>query len=184
MIRAQDEVIVTVAGSGEKGYSGDGSSPVEAKLSFPTGANPLPGGGVALDRAGRLYIADTENHRIRRIDFAQNRIETIAGTGVAAFSGDGGPANEAALDTPRDIDVGVRFLYIADTGNHRIRRVDLETGVIATAAGSSRGFAGDGAAAVEARLDEPFGVTLGPDGALYIADTSNHRIRRLALEAP
>jgi sugar lactone lactonase YvrE len=166
MIRASDEVIVTLVGTGEKGYSGDGAAPIDAQLSFPAGSNPLPGGALALDVAGRLYIADTENHRVRRVDFAQNRIETIAGTGLAGFSGDGGPGTEAALDTPRDIDVGERFLYIADTGNHRIRRVDLQSGVIATVAGARQGFAGDG----------------GPDGALYVADTFNHRIRRVAQE--
>lgn len=178
-IRATDETITTVVGTGVKGYDGDGAAPLDALLAFPDGGNPQPGGGVALDDAGRLYIADTENHRVRRVDFAANQIVTVAGTGVRGFSGDGGPATDASLHTPRDIDVAGGSLYIADTENHRIRRVELDTGMIDTVAGAGEGSFGDGRLAIEARLNRPYGVTVGPDGALYIADTFNHRIRRV-----
>jgi len=144
--------------------------------------NPEPGGGLALDGEGRLYLADTYNHRIRRIDFAAGTITTVAGNGTAGYSGDGGLALEAALNFPRDVEVtNDGRIYIADTDNHRVRLVEPERGIITTVAGDGQaGFAGDRGPASAARLDRPWGVAIGPDGSLYVTDTYNHRIRRVA----
>lgn len=178
-----EHTISTVVGTGTKGYNGDGMAPTMAQLSFPTGGNPEPGGALAIDAAGRLYIADTENHRIRVVDFAANTISTLAGTGSAGFSGDDGPAEMAQINAPRDLAIGPDGrLYIADTDNHRIRAVDLATHVITTVAGTGqRGYAGDGGQATAAQLDRPFGIAFDRQGYLYIADTYNHRIRRVRL---
>jgi sugar lactone lactonase YvrE len=175
-------LIETVAGSGAPGFSGDGGPPLQAQFVFQEREdNPEPGGGIAVDERERLYIADTENQRIRRIDFEANTIETIAGNGAAGFSGDGGPALEASLNYPRDIELGPDGrLYIADTDNHRVRAVDLATGLITTVAGNGAiGYTGDGGPAVAAALARPFGIAFAPDGHLYVADTFNNRIRKV-----
>ncbi|HET6285091.1 MAG TPA: hypothetical protein VFH73_29305 [Polyangia bacterium] len=175
-------LINTVVGVGTVGFSGDGGPPDAAQLKFQKpGDNPEPGGALALDQQERLYIADTENQRIRRVDFAANTIETVAGTGMPGFSGDGGPATEAALNYPRDIEIGPDGrLYIADSDNHRVRAVDLDTGIISTVAGSGQvGFRGDGGPANLASLARPFGVAFDAAGDLFIADTFNNRIRRV-----
>ena len=167
--------ITTFAGTGENGRDspvpGDGGPAVEAHLSQPS--------DVAVDGAGNLYIADSGIHRIRRVD-ANGTITTIAGTGRAGFSGDGGPAVKAELYTPRGVAVdGVGNLYIADSGIHRIRRVDAN-GTITTIAGTGRaGFSGDGGPAVKVQLYTPRGVAVDGVGNLYIADRVNHRIRRV-----
>lgn len=176
-------VISTVVGTGVKGYGGDNGPPLNAQLSFPTGGNPEPGGGLAIDTRGRLFIADTENHRIRMVDFAANVITTIAGTGTPGYSGDNGPATMAQLNFPRDIEFGPDGrLYIADTDNHRIRAMDLNTGTITTVAGTGTpGFSGDNGPATMAQLYRPFGIAFDSNGYLYIVDTYNHRIRRVRL---
>ena len=127
--------------------------------------NPEPGGGLAIDAQDRLYIVDTENQRIRRVDFAADVIETVAGNGTAGFSGDGGPATEASLAWPRDAAIGPDGrLYIADTDNHRIRAVDLATGIITTVAGDGVAtFGGDGGLPAAASLKRPWGIAF--DGA-------------------
>ncbi len=166
-------IIATIAGTGEYGDNGDGGPAVQAQLAFPT--------GVAVDAAGNLYIADSYNHRIRRVD-ASGTITTIAGTGARGFSGDGGPAVVAQLHEPRGVAVdGSGNLYIADFYNHRVRRVDA-SGTITTIAGTgARGFSGDGGPAVQAQLAFPTGVAVDAAGNLYIADSYNHRIRRVDL---
>jgi hypothetical protein len=132
-----------------------------------------------------LYFCDTGNHRIRAL-YADGTVETVAGSGPDEFDrnfeggyeGDGGPATEALLKRPIDVAVAPSGnLYIADTFNHCIRRVDDE-GIIDTVAGTcgERGYAGDGGEASHALLDRPYGITLF-DGNLYIADTHNHRVR-------
>jgi DNA-binding beta-propeller fold protein YncE len=176
-----DGVIDTVVGGAQAGFAGDGGPPSEALLYFQMASdNPEPGGALAIDSQDRLYIADTENQRIRRVDFVANTIETIAGNGTAGFSGDGGPATEASLAWPRDLayDGADGVLYIADTDNHRVRAVDLATGIITTVAGNGDAtYGGDGGPPTAASLKRPWGITLDPAGNLYIADTKNNRIR-------
>ena len=178
-----DGIITTVVGSGVAGFAGDGGSPREAQLQLPAGANPPPAGGLVFGPQGRLYIADALNHRIRRVDFDRDLIETVAGTGAADGGGDGGPALSAALNNPRDLAFGPDGrLYIADELNHRIRALDLATGIIETVVGSgAEGFAGDGGPALSAALNRPAGLDFDPQGRLYIADAYNHRIRRVVL---
>ena len=133
-----------------------------------------------MDSAGNFYIADASNHRIRKVD-STGTITTVAGTaGEFGFGGDGGPAVEAALYNPRGVAVdSAGNFYIADTRNHRIRKVD-STGTITTVAGTGEfGFSGDEGPATTARLAFPYGVAVDSAGSLYIADTNNHRIRKL-----
>jgi hypothetical protein len=176
--------IATVAGTpGKAGYAGDGGPPLEAQFRFPAGSNPPPGGALAFDREGRLYVSDTLNHVIRRIDFEADRIETIAGTGEPGFSGDGGDATEAELDNPRDLQLSPdgKRLYVADELNHRVRAIDLEQGTIETIAGNGqRGYQGEGNAPTETALNRPAGLAVDEQGMLYVADTYNNRIRRFA----
>ncbi len=165
--------LTTVAGSGMQGFSGDTGSAAMAQLDTPS--------AVAIDTAGNLFIADTQNNRVRRIDASTQAITTIAGTGVAGFSGDGGPATVARLAFPRALVLGpANLLYIADSGNHRIRALNLQTGVVSTVAGlGAQGFSGDGEAATGARLDTPSGLALDSAGNLFVADAGNHRVRRI-----
>lgn len=164
--------IETVAGTGLYGYGGDGHEATRGQLANPS--------GVAVAADGSVLIADTDNHRIRRVS-PDGMLSTIAGSGTAGFEGDGAPATLARLRGPRAIAVGRQGdIYIADTGNHRIRVIGSD-GTIQTLAGSSRsGFGGDGGPAEEARLSEPHGIALDREGNLYIADTGNHRIRRVS----
>ena len=164
-------VVGTAAGAGR--FHGDGGPASHATLNVPS--------AVVADEAGHLYIADTMNHRIRKVEAATGTMTTIAGTGQHRFSGDGGPAVSAALNEPTALAVDRKgHLYIADQSNNRVRRLDLATGVITTVAGTGEaGYTGDGIVAYEAGLSGPSGLALGPDGALYIADTFNGRIRRV-----
>jgi sugar lactone lactonase YvrE len=174
--------VETVAGNGMRGATGDGGGPLDATFSFQLdGDNPEPGGAIALDAQGRLYIADTQNHRIRRIDLVAGTVETVAGTGTPGAGGDGGPATMAQLAFPRDIEIGPDGrLFIADTENHVIRAVDLTTGIIDRVAGNGqRGDGGDGGPARDANLNRPFGIALDAAGDLYIADTLNSLVRRV-----
>ncbi len=166
-------IITTIAGTGVQEFGGDGGPAVEAQLRSPR--------GVAVDGAGNVYIADYSNYRIRKVD-SLGIITTIAGTGVRGFGGDGGPAVEAQLGFPTGVTTdGDGNVYIADGSNYRIRKVD-SSGIITTIAGMGvRGFGGDGGPAVEAQLGLPIGVALDGDGNLYIADSRNHRIRKLTL---
>jgi fibronectin type III domain protein/NHL repeat-containing protein len=186
-----DGKITTVVGSttlipgafAPGGFSGDGGPPALAEMKQPTGSNPQPGGGMAIDAQGRIYFADTLNHRIRRVDFQADLIQTVAGNGVAAYAGDGGPATSASLNSPRDIEIGPDGrLYIADELNNVIRAVDLTSGVITTVAGNGvEAFAGDGTPATSASLARPTGIAFDAAGDLYICDAKNNRIRRVDL---
>ena len=163
-------VVRTVVGTGAVGYSGDGGRATAARISAPR--------GIALDSVGNLYIADSQNNRIRRVG-TDGIIRTVAGTGVAGFRGDGGAATRALLRVPRGLAVvGTSTLYIADSDNARVRRVDLATGVITTVVGNgTRRFAGDGGPAAPASLNNPRGVSVDARGRLLIADMLNNRIR-------
>lgn len=167
-------VIRTLAGDGEPGYAGDGGPAGAAKLRAPTRLRLVPDGS--------LLICDTGNHCIRRVA-PDGTISTLAGTGVAGYSGDGGPAASAQFDGPFDIAVDIDGgLLIADTGNHAVRRID-PSGVVSTIAGSGRsGFDGDGGPASDCLLRGPSGVSVAPDGSLWICDTFNNRVRRVARE--
>ncbi len=154
-----------------KRFSGDGGSSGHALLNFPT--------AVVVDRSGHLYIADTLNHRVRRVDALTGIITTVAGLGQPRCSGDGGLAVEAGLNEPAALAVSDGgILYIADQNNNRVRAVDLSTGVIRTVAGTgTAAYNGDDVAATETGLAGPGGLALAPDGTLFIADSFNGRIR-------
>ena len=166
--------ISTIAGdySLGSGFSGDGASANLAQMDLPC--------GVALDSANNLYIADIKNNRIRKMSSPDGTMSTVAGGGVVGTLGDGGLAFLAELNGPRDVLVDSSGnLYIADTDNHRIRMVS--NGKISTIAGNGLpGFTGDGDLAVNAQLNRPIGIALDAAGNLYIADSQNFRIRRIA----
>ena len=226
--------ISTVAGSGREGYSGDGGHALEASLNQPY--------EVRFDQAGNMFFVEMPNHIVRRVDAKTKIISTVAGTGERGFSGDGGQATQAQLSVPHSIELdGKGFLYIADIGNHRLRRVHLASGVIETFGGTGeqaptpsgaklagtplngprtiafdkqgdmflalregnavyrvdmkagtlhhiagtgrKGYSGDGGPAVLARLSGPKGIAVGPKGGVYIADTESHTIRRINLHS-
>lgn len=165
-------VITTIAGTGVIGYSGDGGQATAAKLYHPI--------NVCRDKSGNLIFSEYSNHVVRRID-AAGIITTIAGNGTSSFGGDGGPATAALLSYPVGILVdATNNIYIADANNQRIRKIS-SAGIITTVAGKagSPGFSGDGGAATNASFNNPFGITFDPAGNLYIADQSNHRIRKV-----
>jgi hypothetical protein len=230
-IDAQTQIITTVAGCGSKGFGGDGGPSTVALLSSPH--------SIALDGKGALLIADIGNHRIRRVDLAAETISTIAGTGdktlprdgqlahgnpifgpralfikentlwialreghsvwtmdfttgrlshiagtgKRGYSGDGGPALDGTFDGPKGIAIGPEgHAYVVDTENQVIRKINTQSGVITTIAGrgpEAAGYGGDGGPSTAAMLDRPHGVCVGPDGAVYIGDTNNHRVRRV-----
>ncbi|MGH7029126.1 MAG: hypothetical protein ACREEZ_01740 [Stellaceae bacterium] len=229
-IDAASGIVTTLAGNGIAGYGGDGGAAARAQLAEPN--------GLAFDPAERrLFIADVADNRVRVVDLAVGAIATFAGTGEAAHSGDGGPAHQAAVwgaravkvagdgrvyilerqgsslraadpdggviatvagtgargyggdggpalaavfDAPKEMTIAPDGdLLIVDTENHAIRRVDLKSGIVDTIAGGRKGAGGDGGPATAAGLGRPHGIAVGPDGAIYIGDTENHRIRRL-----
>ena len=230
-VEAATGIITTVAGNGDKGFSGDGGPAIGAALNEPY--------GVVVDRQGDLYLADRLNRRVRRIDAATGAITTVAGTGEAAYGGDGGPAERAGLAEPNGLAFGPgeTRLYITDVADNRVRVVDLASGVIATFAGTgaaehsgdgrpasgagtfgaravkvgadgtvyilerqgsslravdpltgiiatiagttARGYAGDGGPARDAVFDAPKEMAIDRDGSLLIVDTENHAIRRI-----
>ena len=227
----KSHTLSTVVGNGQQGNSGDGGPALMAALNQPY--------EVRFDRAGNLYVTDMPSHVVRRIDAKTKIISTFAGTGEAGFSGDGGPADHAQLRQPHSIaiDPSGEWLYIADIGNNRIRRVNLNSGRIDTFAGNGEkkptadnaqlagaplngpramafdaegdmyvvlregnavyridrrtqtihhiagtgatGYAGDGGAAVEAKLSGPKGIAIAPDGGVFIDDTESHTVRRI-----
>jgi len=228
-VDAKTGKISTLAGSGKKGFGGDGGPATAAKMSSPH--------SIALDPADNVYIADIANHRIRKVDAKTGIIATVAGngekrppvdgqaaagkpmigpralfidgdtlwialreghsvwqmnlitgllshvagTGQRGFTGDGGPAKNATFDEPKGIDIGPdKCIYVADTENHAIRKIDLKSGTISTVAGIGpmhKGGTGDGGPATAATMHRPHGICLGADGAIYIGDTLNHRVR-------
>ncbi|WP_218079791.1 NHL domain-containing protein [Anthocerotibacter panamensis] len=209
-------IITTVAGNGQAGLAGDGGPATDAQLNDPS--------GVAVDRAGTIYIADQDNKRVRQVkqgiittlptesdpplktpwglaldchdrliivDLGRDQIRrwdgqqlaVLAGDGKTGFKGDGGPATEAQLNSPAGVAVscvqGREELYIADSGNDRVRKVDSQ-GHITTVAGDGKfGYSGDRGPARKAQLASPYGVALDAQGNLYIADANNNRVRRV-----
>lgn len=168
-------VITTVAGNGGSGFAGDGGPAADARIDNPT--------GVVVDGDDNLFIVDLGNSVIRRVDAASGVITTVAGVGNwAGYGGDGGPATSAYLAYPEGLDIdNSGNLFIADQGNSCIRRVDAVTGIITTVAGVCEvyGYSGDGGPATSATLKFPTSVAVDPDGNLFIADYSNHVIRRV-----
>jgi len=169
-----DGNIITVAGNGAPGFSGDGGPATAAALNFPT--------GVAVDAAGNVFIADRNNQRIRKVD-AAGIIATVAGSGTTGYSGDGGPATAASLALSRvGLVSGVAVdalgnLYIADSENGRVRRVDPAGKILTVAGTGAAGYSGDGGPAVGAGLNSPQGVAVDASGNLYIADAFNNVVR-------
>jgi sugar lactone lactonase YvrE len=222
--------LTTVAGNGERGYRGDGGPAAAASLNMPH--------ELRFDRLGNLYIAERDNHVIRKVDRVSGIISTVAGTGTPGFSGDGGPAANAQLRQPHSLIFDRDgSLLVCDIGNQRIRRIRLDTGTIETYAGTGeakptpdgaavkgtplngprtfamapngdlylalregnaifridratqtfhrvagtgeQGYSGDGGPALSAKLSGPKGLAIGPDQTLYVADTENHVIRRV-----
>lgn len=227
-IDSTTQKISTVAGSGRAGYAGDGGSATKALLNEPY--------EILFDADGHMFFVEMKNNLVRRVDRTTNVISTVAGNGKAGFSGDGGPATSSTLKSPHSISLdSERHLDICDIGNHRIRRVDLASGIIRTLSGTGerkptpegallagtplngpralafdgksnlylalregnavyridlktntlhhvagsgeKGFSGDGGNARQAKLSGPKGITVGPDGNVYLADTENHAIR-------
>ncbi len=229
---SREGVISTVAGTGKRGYSGDSGPALKAELNEPY--------EVRFDQAGNLFIVERMNHLVRRVEAKTQIITTVAGTGKAGSGGDGGPATQAQLNQPHSIQFDRRGdLYICDIVNHRIRKVDMKTGVVSTFAGTGEkgpipdgkpidgtplsgpraldfdregnlwlalregnavlkfdlkaksihhiagagkpGFTGNGGPAKEATLSGPKGLSIGPDGNIYLADTESHSIRMIDL---
>jgi uncharacterized repeat protein (TIGR01451 family) len=171
-IDAATGIISRYAGLTNFGFGGDGGPATAAQLNFPN--------GLAIDGFGNLFIADTSNQRIRRVDAATGTITTVAGNGTQAFSGDGGPAVEAGLSVPADVAVNAVGEFVITDGSNRIRRVDASTGIISSVAGNgSAGFDGDGRPATEASLSFPWGTAVDSLGNLYVADYGNNRVRKI-----
>ena len=173
-------VVLTIsafAGTGEKGFAGDGGPATAAKLDQPF--------DVAFDRAGHLYFSDTFNHRIRRVDPKTHTVTTVVGSGKKGFGGDGGPADKALLNEPYGIELDADGnLFIVDRLNYCIRRVDARTAVITTVAGTGgkSGYGGDGGPADKAGFKEPNGLCLDGAGKLYVADVADQRVRVVDLK--
>jgi uncharacterized protein (TIGR03437 family) len=161
----------TIAGNGTAGFAGDGSAATKAELNVPR--------GICIDSSGNIYVADWANNRLRKIG-SDGNINTITGNGILSYSGDGGTATKAQLNTPGGVAIDAAGnIYIADTGNNVVRQVTK--GVISTFAGTgTAGFAGDGSAANKAQLSGPQGVAVDSAGNVYIADSGNFRVRVVA----
>lgn len=168
--------VKTIAGTGKAVYAGDGGAAVQAGVGGPF--------GLVVGPDGALYVCETTNHVVRRVDRKTGRISTVAGCGKKGYAGDGGPATEARLNEPYE----VRFdaagnMFFVEMRNHVVRRVDAKTGRISTVAGTGKpGFSGDGGPAVKAALRTPHSIALDSAGNLYICDIGNHRVRRVNLK--
>lgn len=170
-IEAASGIISTITGNGSRGFGGDGGPANKAVISIPE--------LIAVDAAGNLYFTDRGNYRIRCVDAQSGIINTVAGNGEYGYSGDGGPATAAGISAPFGVLVGTNGnLFIADTENHVIRRVNAESGIIETVAGSGeKGFGGDGGPALKAQMNRPHNFAIDAAGNLFIGDSQNQRIR-------
>ena len=167
--------VSTFAGTGMKGFSGDGGPAEKAQLNNVY--------AVARGPDGALYLCDVDNQRIRRV-MPDGTIETYAGNGARAYDGDGGPAREAALNEPYEMawDKGGNLFFV-ERMNHLVRRVDAKTRVITTVAGNGKaGFAGDGGPAKDAQFNQPHSLAFDATGNLFVCDIVNHRIRRIDMK--
>jgi sugar lactone lactonase YvrE len=173
VVNATTGIITTVAGVGTAAYAGDGGAATSASLNAPN--------GIALDGTGNLYIADTANNVIRRVDAISGVITTVAGNGVAAYRGDGGSAAAASLNSPWAVAVlSSGAFYVADQKNHSIRAINA-AGTISTIAGNGNaGNSDSGGLASASRLTQPSGVVVDVAGNIYIADTGNNRVRKIS----
>jgi streptogramin lyase len=170
-VDARSGVIRTIAGTGERGFSGDGGPATAAMLNEPY--------GVVVDTDGNIFFADRMNRRVRKVD-TKGAISTVAGDGSGKYSGDGGPAAVAGLGEPNGLALKDGKLYIADVADHRVRVVDLNTGTIATFAGTGDArHDGDGEPAVKAGIFGARAVAFAPDGSLYVMERQGSCIRRI-----
>lgn len=174
LLLTEEGRLEVLAGTGELGVRGD-----EGDLEPPRFAQFIQLDGIAIAPDGTLYVSDSLAHRVRRI--RDDVIVTVAGDGREAFGGDGGPGPEASLSWPSALEIDPDGnLLIADTRNHRVRRLAPD-GTITTLAGTGEaGFSGDGGPATEARLDQPYGLAVAPEGTVYVADRGNFRVRRIS----
>jgi DNA-binding beta-propeller fold protein YncE len=171
-VDARTGIIITCAGSGEAGYSGDGGPAVRARLNEPY--------GIAVDQAANVYIADRHNRCVRRVDGASGVITTFAGNGAARYGGDGGPASRGGMVEPNGLalDPAQRRLFIADVADHRVRVVDLATGTISTFAGTGEGqHGGDGGPASRAGVFGARAIKVAADGTVYILERQGSTLR-------
>jgi uncharacterized protein (TIGR03437 family) len=175
-VTAATGVISTVVGTGASGFGGDNGPAIAALLNAPN--------FVAVDSADHIYIADTGNNRIRKVDASTGNITTIAGTGSTGFGGDGGPASAAVFRSPVIVQLdSANDVYLTDNSNFRLRKITAATGVINTIAGTgSSVFNGDGGPASAASLGNVLGLAIDSAKNIYIADTSNGRVRRIAAD--
>ena len=174
---AADGTITTVVGTGARGYTGDGGPALEATLNLPH--------ELRFDAQGNIFIADMSNQVVRRVDAKTRVITTVAGTGKKGYSGDGGPANQALLNSPHSIQFGADgSLYICDVSNHAIRRVDLASGLISTLAGTGRpGRTPDGAPISGTPLNNPRSLDVDHEGNLWLVTREGHQVFKLDLKA-
>ena len=172
-----DGKIHNVAGSGKKGYTGDGGPATDATFNLPH--------EIRFDKAGNFYIADMQNHAIRRVDAKTQVITTFAGTGAAGYSGDGGPAGKAQLKQPHSIQFGPDgSLYICDIGNNAIRKVDMKTGTISTFAGTGKpGDTPDGAPIAGTPLRGPRSIDFDAQGNLWLVTREGNQVLKFDLKA-
>ncbi|MEJ0020229.1 MAG: hypothetical protein WDN25_27500 [Acetobacteraceae bacterium] len=173
-IDARSGVITTIAGTGERGFAGDGGPAIAAQMNEPY--------GIVIDRSGTIFTADRLNRRVRRIDGASGVITTLAGDGSGRYGGDGGPSAQAGLAEPNGLalDRGHHHLFIADVADHRVRVIDLQSGVISTFAGTGAGeHSGDGGSARAAGVFGARAVALAPDDSLYVMERQGSSIRRV-----
>ena len=173
-IDARSGSITTIAGSGERGFSGDGEPATQARMDQPY--------GIVIDRSGNIYIADRLNGRVRRIDGASGVITTLAGDGSGKYGGDGGPSDRAGLVEPNGLalDREHRRLFIADVADNRVRVIDRVSGVITTFAGTGNAaHAGDGGSAAAADVFGARAVALAPDDSLYVLERQGSSLRRV-----
>ena len=170
------QTVSTFAGTGEKGFSGDGGPAAKAQLN-----NPF---AIARGPDGFMYICDVDNHRVRRVA-PDGTISTYAGNGKKAYAGDGGPATQASLNQPYELAWDkAGNLYFVEIGNHVVRKVDAKTGAISTVAGTGKaGFSGDGGPAAKAQMSAPHSLVIDPQGDILVCDILNHRVRKVDMKA-